>query len=51
MQDPVCGKWFHLGQAEAAIEYQGRFYHVCCPLCQEKFEREPGRYARMEQEG
>ena len=47
IQDPVCGKWMDLSQAEAGIEHEGTIYHVCCSLCQEEFEREPGRYARV----
>jgi YHS domain-containing protein len=47
-QDPVCGKWIDLRQAEAGIEHEGIIYHVCCSWCQEEFEREPGRYARVE---
>lgn len=47
IQDPVCGKWIDLIQAEAGIEHEGIIYHVCCSLCQEEFEREPGRYARV----
>ena len=47
IQDPVCGKWIDLSQAEAGIEHEGIIYHVCCSLCQEEFEREPARYARV----
>lgn len=46
IQDPVCGKWIDLRQAEAGIEHEGTIYHLCCSLCQEEFEREPARYAR-----
>ena len=47
VQDPVCGKWIDLRQAQAGIEHEGAIYHVCCLLCQEEFERAPGRYARV----
>jgi YHS domain-containing protein len=46
LQDPVCGRWFDHDQAEAAIEHEGMLFYVCCPQCREKFERDPGRYAR-----
>jgi YHS domain-containing protein len=48
VQDPVCGKWQDVRQAEAGIEHEGVIYYVCCPLCREAFEREPGRYARVQ---
>jgi YHS domain-containing protein len=44
VQDPVCGRWLALGQAEAAIEHDGKVHYVCCPLCKEGFERDPRRY-------
>lgn len=47
VQDPVCGKWIDRRQAEAGIEHEGILYHVCCSLCQEEFEREPGRYTQV----
>ncbi len=47
IQDPVCGKWIDMSQAEAGIEHEGVVYHVCCALCLKEFEREPGRYARV----
>lgn len=45
VRDPVCGKWIEVAQAEAGIEYKGKVHYVCCPLCREGFERNPGRYA------
>jgi YHS domain-containing protein len=45
LKDPVCGKWFGREQAEAAIEYEGKLFYVCCPLCREQFEQDPARYA------
>lgn len=47
IQDPVCGRWIDLGQAEAGIEHEGIIYYVCCPVCREEFERKPARYARV----
>lgn len=46
LQDPVCGKRFSREQAEAAIEYGGNLFYVCCPLCRAEFERDPTHYAR-----
>ncbi len=46
LKDPVCGKWFSHEQAEAAIEYEGNLFYLCCPLCRRQFEQDPARYAR-----
>jgi YHS domain-containing protein len=51
LQDPVCGKWFSLDQAHAAIEYEGAVYSLCCPLCQTEFERDPRRYTSIKPGG
>ena len=48
VRDPVCGKWIQRHRAQAAIEYGGRLYHVCCSVCRREFERDPGRYAYPE---
>ena len=47
VQDPICSKRFSREQAEAAIEYEGRLFYVCCPLCQAEFERDPAHYVRL----
>lgn len=46
LQDPVCGKRFSRDRAEAAVEYEGKLFYVCCPLCRAVFESDPARYAR-----
>ncbi|MGD2205962.1 MAG: YHS domain-containing protein [Anaerolineae bacterium] len=51
LQDPVCGNWFRRHQAEAAVEYEGELYYVCCRLCREEFERDPAHYAWPEERG
>ena len=48
LKDPVCGKRINRHRAQAAIEYEGVVYYVCCPLCQSEFESDPDRYARPE---
>ncbi len=43
-RDPVCGKRVNRNKAHIAIEYRGREYLLCCPLCQAEFERNSEKY-------
>lgn len=43
-RDPVCGQRVNRNKAHIVIEYQGREYLLCCPVCQAAFEREPEKY-------
>lgn len=43
-QDPVCGKRIERDQAHAVLDYEGRVYYFCCPMCQAEFERDPAKY-------
>lgn len=45
-KDPVCGRRINRNKAHFVIEYQGRAYLLCCPLCQAEFEKDPQRYVR-----
>ncbi|NIL99827.1 MAG: YHS domain-containing protein [Gammaproteobacteria bacterium] len=45
-RDPVCGKRVNRNKAHIAIEYRGREYLLCCPLCQAEFERNPEKHLR-----
>ena len=45
-RDPVCGQRVNRNKAHILIEYQGREYLLCCPMCQAAFEREPEKYLR-----
>ena len=47
-QDPVCGMDVQPEQAAGQSEYQGRTFYFCCPVCKEKFDKEPQRYAQPE---
>ena len=46
LRDPVCGTRINRHKAQAAVEYEGTVYYLCCPLCQSEFERDPGHFAR-----
>ncbi len=43
-RDPVCGKRMNKNKAHVIIEYEGKEYLICCPLCQAEFERNPKKY-------
>ena len=45
-RDPVCGKRINRNKAHIVLEYQGKEYPLCCPVCQAEFEREPEKYLR-----
>ena len=45
-RDPVCGKKMNRNKAYIAIEYKGKKYCLCCPLCQSEFEKDPGKYIK-----
>ena len=45
-RDPVCGKRINRNKAHVTIEYQGREYLLCCPVCQAEFERDPEKYLK-----
>lgn len=48
LRDPVCGRRINRHRAQIAVEYEGVTYYLCCPLCQTRFERDRGKYARPE---
>jgi YHS domain-containing protein len=51
IRDPVCGKRINRNKAHITVEYRGREYHLCCPLCQASFEKDPERYSRVQGSG
>ena len=46
-RDPVCGKRINRNKAHITIEYVGREYLLCCPVCQAEFERDPEKFVRQ----
>ena len=44
--DPVCGMTKEEKDAAATSAYQGKTYHFCSASCKEKFEKDPGAFAR-----
>lgn len=46
-KDPVCGMMVNTEKARYKWEYQRRWFFFCCAGCQQKFEREPEKYALL----
>ena len=46
--DPVCGMLVHGGLTVHRAEHRRRVFHFCSPVCQQKFEANPGFYADRE---
>jgi len=43
--DPVCGHQFDSADAIAQSQYQGKTYYLDATECQDRFEKDPARYA------
>lgn len=43
-RDPVCSAVLQPEQAYGSVEYQGKRYYFCCPVCQGAFQKEPAIY-------
>ena len=43
--DVVCGRRFDPRLSTDVVDYEGRRYYFCCPVCREAFERDPAAYA------
>ena len=41
---PVSGD--KVGDSKLVEVYDGKVYHLCCPSCQDDFEKDPGKIAR-----
>jgi RND family efflux transporter MFP subunit len=51
VKDPVCAMEVDAGAAKAAglsSEYRGKTYYFCMADCKQKFEKNPGDYAKMD---
>lgn len=44
--DPVCGMQVEESKAAATSEHGGKTYYFCSAGCKEKFDEDPGRYAK-----
>ena len=47
--DPLCGRPLTPVTTTPKSEYQGRTYYFCCDLCKQLFDREPQKYAMIEE--
>ena len=48
--DPVCGMSVDENAAPAKAEHQGHTYYFCSTECKVKFEREPQKYVRQQEQ-
>ena len=48
--DLVCGMKVDPSNAPAKSEYNGQTYYFCSTDCKKKFEAEPQRYVKSQQE-
>lgn len=44
--DPVCRMSVDEKTAKWKSEYKGKTYYFCAPMCKQKFDRSPDRYAK-----
>ena len=47
---PVTGEKIN-DKAKATYEYQGKIYNFCCPMCVDRFKKEPDKYIKKINEG
>ena len=47
-KDPVCGMDVDPKTAAWKSEYQGNTYYFCSPGCKRDFDKEPGKYVKVE---
>ena len=45
-RDPVCNMEVNEQSAQAQSKFQGQNYYFCSQECKEKFDKEPGQYAK-----
>ena len=46
--DPVCGMTVEIATAHFTSEFNGKTYYFCAAGCKRSFDKEPGKYIRME---
>jgi Cu+-exporting ATPase len=48
--DPVCGMQVDEENAAVGLEHEGEAYYFCSRACMQKFEDDPGAYAKKAEE-
>jgi YHS domain-containing protein len=43
---PVAGG-SGMGDQPVTVEYNGKVYHLCCPMCIEEFKKNPEKYSKI----
>lgn len=49
VRDPVCSVEIAPDEAYGSVEYEGKRYYFCCPVCQGTFQRDPAAYATADE--
>lgn len=49
-QDPVCGMYMMKLDENLISEYKERLYYFCCPHCKYKFDMEPERFIKKQED-
>ena len=44
-RDAVAGS--KMGDQPVLYEYNGKIYHLCCPMCIKNFKNDPGKYSKI----
>lgn len=47
VKDPVCGLAIESRMAASRTPYQGETYYFCSRNCQDEFDSNPAKYARL----
>lgn len=47
---PVTGEKID-AKTKVTYEYQGKIYNFCCPMCTDKFKKDPDKYIKKIEEG
>lgn len=42
---PALGEKGTMGEKLVKIEYKGKIYNLCCPMCIKDFKKNPGQYS------
>lgn len=44
---PVLGEKGAMGDKQVKIEYRGKIYNLCCPMCIKDFKKNPEKYSAI----
>ncbi len=47
---PVPGEKGTMGDNPVKVEYKGKIYNLCCPMCVKDFKNDPAKYSKIAEE-